>query len=115
MLIGRFAMAISIVACLLFVGAQKLNSRSGYQQESLSQQVADLSLQVSNLSAELDIATKANVKFQIAATTIPVEGGISFAQVFKVDVQTGYVCQVLGKNAMKGEMIGTSLPYCTQE
>jgi hypothetical protein len=57
-------------------------------------------------------------RYQIAATTIRIEGGVypqDFVQVFKMDTRTGSVCQVVGPKVVKGELYGTTLPYCTQQ
>jgi len=87
--------------------------------QNLTYQVNDLDTRMTNQVIELDsrvtkLETMTADRYQIAATTVIPVAGMPFSQVFIVDTLTGYVCQVVGENARQGEIVGTSLPYCTQ-
>lgn len=77
-------------------------------------EIAELRDQIAKLRGQIG----ETARYQIAATTIRIEGGVypqDFVQVFKMDTRTGYVCQVVGPKVVKGELSGTTLPYCTQQ
>jgi len=115
MLMGRFALAISVLACLLSASGEK---RLPASQMTQNERVRLLEEQVENLSERVRYLEKGNGfgRFQIAVTTYHNNTeDLSFAQVFRVDTQTGQVCQVVGSNVRKGELFGTTLPYCTQQ
>jgi hypothetical protein len=74
--------------------------------DSQTTQIADLSKQIEELKNE----RSGTGRYQIAVTS-----GFAFTQVFRVDTETGNVCQAIGKNPMRGELMGTSLPHCAQQ
>ena len=79
--------------------------------DSQATQIADLYQRIEELkNEELKNERSGTGSYQIAATS-----GLAFPKVFKVDTETGNVCQAVGKNAVRGELMGTSLPHCTQQ
>jgi len=92
---------------------QRLNEELRLRQtlDSQATQIADLYQRIEELKTEeLKNERSGTRRYQIAATS-----GLGFTKVFKVDTETGNVCQVVGKNSMRGELMGTSLPHCAQQ
>lgn len=121
--------AILILTCLLSAGGQQRQTDQTKQIAVLNQRIddlrSDLVQAIKFQDQEMDVVGKqidalesnggaAAGRYQITATTVD-EEGVPFVEVFRADTQTGIVCQVVSSKVMKGELVGSSLPYCTQQ
>lgn len=126
--VRKSALAFLILTCFVAAGGQQtpkaanLNKLQSVQSDKLSLLASSVDVH-NTLIKDLDRritalenhGTDETGRYQIATTTVQVDAGLSFTQVFRVDTRTGNVCQVVGPQAAKGELMGSSLPYCTQQ
>jgi hypothetical protein len=133
----RFTLVIVILTCVFSAGGQQPSTSDTQMGQverivtttpgaTLNQKLAFLAVNIDILQNRINKLEGRTVedrtvelpRYQIAATTIRIEGGVypqDFVQVFRMDTRTGYVCQVVGPQVVKGELYGTTLPYCTQQ
>ena len=107
---------VALFVCLVMArpNATQTRRETPGLDDTLSQ--SPLFIQLHSRVVNLENEKSGNGRYQIAATTVNFTNpDMSFAQVFMVDTKTGHVCQVVGSKAMKGELVGTSLPYCSQQ
>jgi hypothetical protein len=84
--------------------------------DSLHAEIDGLQAQVNPLQAQvaaLQTQAATTGTFQISAVTFYLGPNDPWTAVFRVNTRTGLVCQVLGSNSRKGELLGgSSIPTC---